>query len=676
MIHYGGDYNPEQWDESVWPEDARRMREAGVTTVSLGIFAWARIQPDEDTFDFGWLDRILDLLHEHGIAVDLATATASPPPWATSSYPGILPQDENGATYWPGSRQAYRPTSPDYRRLAARLVTAIAERYHDHPAIVLWHVNNEYACHLHHDYSDDAAAAFRVWLERKYGSIDELNRRWGTFFWSQRYASFAEIVPPRKAPYSHNPAGLLDFRRFTSDALLELYTMERDILRASGATQPITTNFMGAFPPLDYWKWAAEVDVVSDDNYFDPADPESFRTAAFTRDLMRSLKPGVPWLLMEQATGAVSWRPSNAVKAPEQMAALSMQAVGRGADGVLFFQWRQSRRGSEKFHSAMLPQAGVGTRTWREVVELGRVLGELPELSVESSTDGTAGGSAGGSAGGPTGSGARIALVLDWENWWAIGNPDHPVVLDLLELVQRWYSALHRQNLAVDLVLPTADLATYDLVLLAHSYLLTDAAAENLTAFVERGGRLLVTAFSDVVDEDDAFREGGFQVGLREVLGVTVLEFAGIGAAGAEVAGAPFGVLRGELLAEELGVLVDPSDERPVEVLGRYSSGPAAGTPALTSRRTGTGTAHYLATIPDDAGMLALTAWLAEQSGIAPVLQTGSPWVEAARRGDVLTVINHGQDPVDVAVSGTDLVTGHPVDTVHLAPYAWTLLRT
>jgi beta-galactosidase len=323
----------------------------------------------------------------------------------------------------------------------------------------------------------------------------------------------------------------------------------------------------------------------------------------------------------------------------------------------------------------MLPQAGVETRTWREVVELGRVLGALPGLSAESASVPT-GGSAGGSAAGPTGSGARIALVLDWENWWAIGNPDHPVVLDLLELVQRWYSALHRQNLAVDLVLPTADLAAYDLVLLAHSYLLTDAAAENLTAFVERGGRLLVTAFSDVVDEDDAFREGGFQVGLREVLGVSVLEFAGLGAAGAEVAGAPFGVLRGELLAEEVGVLVDPSDERPVEVLGRYSSGPAAGTPALTARRTGTGTAHYLATIPDDAGMLALTAWLAGQSGVSPVLQTGSPWVEAARRGDVLTVINHGQDPVDVAVSGTDLVTGHPVDSVHLAPYAWALLRT
>ncbi|QHC58847.1 beta-galactosidase [Rathayibacter sp. VKM Ac-2760] len=660
MIHYGGDYNPEQWDESVWPEDARRMREAGVTTVSLGIFAWARIQPDEDTFDFDWLDRVLDLLHEHGIAVDLATATASPPPWATTAYPGILPQDENGATYWPGSRQAYRPTSPDYRRLAARLVTAIAERYHDHPAVVLWHVNNEYACHLHHDYSDDAAAAFRVWLERKYGSIDALNRRWGTFFWSQRYGSFAEIVPPRKAPYSHNPAGLLDFRRFTSDALLELYTMERDILRASGATQPITTNFMGAFPPLDYWKWAAEVDVVSDDNYLDPADPESFRGAAFTRDLMRSLKPGVPWLLMEQATAAVSWRPSNVPKAPGQLAALSMQAVGRGADGVLFFQWRQSQRGSEKFHSAMLPQAGVETRTWREVVELGSTLGALPDFS-------------------STGSGARVALVLDWENWWAIGNPDHPVVLDLLELVQRWYSALHRQSIAVDLVLPTADLAGYDLVLLAHSYLLTEAAARNLTAFVERGGHLLVTAFSDLVDEDDAFRDGGFQVGLREVLGTAVVEFTGVPAGGAITVDTPFGSLRGELLAEELAVLAAPDDaaggDRPVEVLARYASGRLAGSPALTSRRTGAGTASHLATIPDDEGMLRVTRWATERAGVEPVLRTPSEWVEAARRGDVLTVINHGTDAVDVAVRGTDLVSGEAVESVRLEQYDWVLIR-
>ena len=167
-----------------------------------------------------------------------------------------------------------------------------------HPAVVLWHVNNEYGCHLHYDYSDSARDAFRLWLHRRYSTIDALNHAWGTDFWSQRYTAFEQILPPRKAPYSINPTSVLDFKRFTSDTLLELYVMERDIVRASGATQPITTNFMGAFPPADYWKWAAEVDVISDDNYPDPNDPESFRGAAFARELMRGLKPGVPWILL------------------------------------------------------------------------------------------------------------------------------------------------------------------------------------------------------------------------------------------------------------------------------------------------------------------------------------------------------------------------------------------
>jgi beta-galactosidase len=672
-MQYGGDYNPEQWTPDVWREDARLMREAGVTLVSLGIFAWARIQPAEDVWDWEWLDTVLDLLHEHGVAVDLATATASPPAWASVAYPAMLPQNEEGATYWPGSRQHYSPSSPDYRRLASELVRRMVERYAEHPAIVLWHVNNEYGCHLHYEYSDNARDAFRLWLENRYGTIETLNERWGTAFWSQSFGSFAEIFPPRLAPYSQNPAGMVDWKRFTSDTLLDLYIMEREILRAGGAKQPISTNFMGLFPAADYWKWAKELDVIADDNYADPNDPLSFRGAAFTRDLMRSLKPDVPWILMEQATAAVNWRPSNAPKAPGQMAALSAQAIGHGADGIMFFQWRQSRRGSEKFHSAMLPQAGTETRSWREVVEFGRVLGELPALPAGDSR-------------------ARVALVVDWENWWALSNPDHPVVLDYSQLVQRWYAALHAQHVSIDIVHPESDLSGYALVVAPQLYLLADAGATNLSRFVRDGGHLLVSAFSDVVDENDGFREGGFQVGLTGVLGIQVLEFGALvaprsrasgdsagerGSAGAghrgpgqnyaDVAG-PFGTVRGEYLAEELVV-------RDAEIVAEFSSGRTAGLPALTTRSSGAGRGHYLATIPDDDGMAAVVGWALDQAGVAPILPRLGEWIEVARRGNVVTLINHGLEPETVAIDGTDVLTGAAVSSVTLPSFGWTLIR-
>ena len=665
-MHYGADYNPEQWPEEIWPEDVARMREAGVTMVSLGIFSWARIQPAEGEFDFGWLDRVLDLLHEGGIAVDLATATASPPPWASARYPELLAQDENGATYWPGSRQHFAPSSPVYRRLAAELVTAIAERYAGHPAIVLWHVNNEYGCHLATDYSDAARDAFRLWLRARYETVDALNDAWGTMFWAQRYSSFDEVFPPRKAPYSHNPGQLLDYRRFTNDMLLECYLMERDIIRAAGATQPITTNFMGAFKPADYAQWAQHVDVISDDAYPDPNDPFSFRAAAFQRDLMRSLKPGVPWLLMEQATNALNWRPSNAPKAPGQMAALSMQAIGRGADGILFFQWRQSRAGAEKFHSAMLPQAGAETRTWREAVALGETLAALPELPAPLED-------------------ARVALVLDWQNWWATEAPDHPVVLDYLAIVRRWYDALHARHVMVDIVPPSGVDERHALAIAPALYLLTEGDAARLSAWVEAGGHLLTGPFSDIVDEHDRFREGGYLTQWRDLLGVDLEDFGALVApdAAAHEPGereAPLalasGTVTGTLLAEELRV-------RDAEVEALFTAGRRAGDPALTVRRAGAGSARYLATIPDAAGALLLVDHMLAAAGLAEptdpelraLLDGLPPTVEVAQRGDVLTIINHGGEPVDVAVPGVDLVTGDGVGRRRLAPFDVVMAR-
>jgi beta-galactosidase len=651
------------------------MREDGVTMVRVGTFAWAKIQPEEGVFEWEWLDRVIDLLHDNGIRVSMATATASPPPWATTAYPEMLPQDENGSTLWHGSRQAFAPSSPVYRRLARELVTALVERYADHPAVGMWVANNEYGCHLNYDYSDNAAIAFRLWLQDTYGSLDALNAAWGTMFWSQRYTEWDQIVPMRKAPYSLNPGGLLDFKRFTSDMLLDLFVMERDIIKASGATQPVTTNFMGFFPPADYWKWAPHLDLITDDNYADPNDPTTFRGSAFTRDLMRSLKKDVPWVLMEQAPNDVNWRPTNAPKAPGQMKALSIQAVARGADGINFFQWRQSRRGSERFHSGMLPHAGTNTRTWREIADLGATLQALPDL-------------------GSTRSGARVAIVVDWETRWALDAPDHPGEIDYGALIPRWHAALHRQQILVDFVHPAEDLSGYDLVIAPHLYLVDDDAAANLTDFVTRGGHLLVAAFSDVVDEHDAFREGGFQVSLRDALGITVEEFGALvppaSAAGGTSAGDTTGsavssggpgenhadidlegrVVRGEFFAEQLQIL-DPS----VAIVARFSAGRLTGEPALTTKRTGGGRAHYLATIPDDDGLRAVTAWAAREAGVRPVIDATSEMIEASRRGEITTIINYDRVAQTVVVAGSVLETGEAVTSVTLEPFGYIMLK-
>jgi len=659
-IWYGGDYNPEQWPTDIWDEDVRLMNRAGVSLATVGVFSWARLEPRPGEYDFAWLDEVLDLLHAHGVRVDLATATASPPPWLALRYPETLPVTEEGVRMSVGSRQQYCPSSPVYRERAGELVRRLVERYADHPALELWHVNNEYGCHISHCYCDVSAAAFRDWLRAKYGRIEELNRVWGTAFWSQRYDSFDEVSPPRAAPTFRNPTQLLDFDRFSNDELLACYRSEVAIIRA-GSTVPVTTNFMGFFKAVDYWAWAREVDVVSDDTYPDPADPDSPAYAAMVRDLMRSLGDGAPWLLMEQAPSAVNWRRRNAAKSPGQMRAWSYQCVARGADGILFFQWRQSAVGSEKFHSGLVPHGGTDTRVWREVEQLGR---ELAALSARTGDAAIAG----------TRVPASVAIALDWDSWWAIEQPASPTEVSYVQTLFAWHSALTSLGLTVDFVRADADLSGYRLVVVPAHFTATDRQVRNLAAVAETG-TLVVGFGTAITDENLHVRLGGY-LGepLRRALGVWVEEFAPPAAPDLSNLGAgapPELALDGEVFGGPAAgrVWAEYVRVEDAETVATFAEGSLSGWPAVTRRGTGGGAGWYVATLPDPGALRRLAERLVRDAGLdLPAPAARGDRVETVRRGGYVFVINHGDREAEILLDGTDALTGAPARGLTLAP--------
>jgi beta-galactosidase len=661
-IWYGGDYNPEQWSEDVWPEDIQLMKRGKITLATVGVFSWAKFEPREGVYDFDWFDRVLDGLHAGGMRIDLATATASPPPWLTSAYPEVLPVDQNGIRLHPGSRQQYCPSSPVYRAHAARLVRALADRYGDHPGLELWHVNNEYGCHVHHCYCDVSALAFRSWLRAKYGDIPSLNEAWGTAFWSQRYGTFDEIFPPRAAPTFKNPTQLLDFDRFSSDELLECYRGEVAILRAATPHVPITTNFMGFFKAVDYWKWAAEVDIVSDDSYPDPADPDSAEYASMVSDLMRSLGGGAPWILMEQAPSAVNWRARNAAKAPGQMRAWSYQALARGADGILFFQWRQSAAGAEKFHSGLVPHSGTDTRAWREVEQLGTELellsqGPLPIVGERVP--------------------ARVGIVFNWDSWWAIEQPASPTTLSYLNAVFAWHREFTARSITVDFVQPTQDLSGYDLVVVPSLFCATDAQLVALDAFARSGGVLVVTYQTGITDENLRIRLGGYLGVLQTTLGLWIEEFAppaGPDLSNAGDAAAPPLRITGDVVGGESSATLWSEFVRLTGAtnLAEFSDGPLAGWPAVTRNAVGAGSGWYVATQPHEGGMSKLVDALLDDAGVAGIAVTSDPnntrGVQAVVRGELTFIVNHGDQDATVAIAGTDVLSGMPSAGLVLSP--------
>jgi beta-galactosidase len=640
-LAYGGDYNPEQWPEEVWEQDVVLMRRAGVTLVSVGIFSWGMLEPQPGEFEFGWLDKVLGLLHDAGIAVDLGTPTAAPPPWFLHQHPEARPATRDGLLLGGGSRQTYCPSSPAYASAAAGITRQLAERYGSHPAVVLWHVNNEYGAPVGECYCETSAAAFRDWLRERYGDLDTLNDHWGAAFWSQRYGQWDEIDAPRTSATAVNPAQRLDFARFSSDALLACFRRERDILHTLSPGIPVTTNFMATnCKSVDYWRWAAEVDVISNDNYLTAEATDSYLGLAMSADMSRSLAGGGPWLLMEHSTSAVSWQPRNIAKRPGEMRRNSLTHVARGADGVLFFQWRASRFGVEKHHSAMLPQGGTGTRVWREVAGLGAEIASLGSLR--------------GTVVEPD-----IALLWDWQSWWAQELDWRPTVdLGYLERVRAWHEASTRAGLTADFAHPeAADLSRYRVVIAPALYLTTERAAANLRRYVEGGGTLVVSCFSGIVDANDRVYPGPYPGALRDVLGLTVEEWLPLRAGD-----------RVGLTWDEPGIAQPAADAWTEAVIlagakpvAWYASGPAAGGPAITRYDLGEGRAWYVSARTDAPTTAAVFAAACASAGLNPPAAPVQPgaWprdLEIVRRTDgqrrFFMLINHGDTAAAVRLAG------------------------
>ena len=631
-LYYGADYNPEQWDREVWEEDVKLMKEAGVNVVSIGIFSWALLERSDNVWDFGWLDDVCDLMHKNGISIDMGTATASPPPWLSTAHPEILPTFKDGTISSPGSRNHYRITSPVFRKYALRLVQKLADRYGSHPGLIAWHVNNELGTP---DYSDDAAAAFRIWLEKKYKHIDKLNEAWGTAFWSQRYNDYNEILPPRVGNTFINPTQQLDWARYTSDTLSDYLDDETAILRKATPNIPVTTNFMlaGQTKSMDVANW--KVDFVSNDHYRMPGRELDADELSFSASLTSAVAGFNPWWLMEHSTSAVNWQSVNTRKMAGQLIRDSLTHVAHGADAVCFFQWRQSRSGAEKYHSSMIPHAGPNSRLFKDVVQLGQDLKTLAEIR------------------GSRKQLASVAIVWDWESWVASEQDGHPsTLIDYFREAREWWVALMDLGIRVDVITAQHDLSPYKLVVAPILYLVQDSVKSNIAKFVKAGGHFVTTYFSGIVDENDHVRLGGYPGAFTDLLGIRIEEWA-------------------PLLPNESVMLDDGSvgtiwtDDidltSDVHVLRKYASGELEGKPAVTLKSHGNGSAAYVSTRLNVDGLKSLLPELLQNSAV----ESGLPkslrsTIELAVRTDGKTEwefwINRTDKEVDVSNAPGQLV--------------------
>ena len=645
---YGGDYNPNQWPREVWQQDMAYFKDAHINSATINVFSWAKIQPAEDTYYFDELDEIVEMLSKEGYDIVLATSTGAMPAWLYKKYPEVARTDYFGRHHKFGQRHNHCPNSLVFQKYAKALVEQLAKRYAHNPHVTCWHISNEYGGEC---YCENCEKAFRVWLKKKYGTIEAVNKAWNMEFWGHTVYDWDEIVLPNALGDGMENgtdtafAGLsVDYRRFMSDSMLENYKMERDVVRRYNPDTIITTNLMGTYKFLDYFKWAKEMDIVSWDNYPSYNTPWSF--TAMSHDLMRGLKDA-PFMLLEQTPSQQNWQPYNSLKKPGQMRAQSIQTMAHGADTVQFFQLRRSVGGCEKFHGAVIGHVGHNnTRVFREVKQLGEELQRLGTATLGSVNQ------------------ADVGIIFDWDNYWALDYTSGPTEdLKYVDQIHHYYKFFYHNNISVNMIPVDADFSKYKIVVAPVLYMVKAGMKEALTKFVENGGILITTFMSGLVDESDNVHLGGYPGPLRELAGVWVEEIDALAPEQTNTITFTDGTRM------TCNLLCDLMHLEGAQMLASYDENFYAGMPAITKNQYGKGFTYYIGTNMDQEGIDKVLKMATHQADIHPVVDEPTALEVVCRKTADSThyyIFNFKETDIVIPeqfVGFTDLLTGKKVES-------------
>ncbi|MFK3936145.1 beta-galactosidase [Alkalihalobacillus sp. NPDC078783] len=670
---HGGDYNPDQWLHmpEIIEEDYRLMKLANTNTFSLNIFGWSAIERSEGEFDFGWLDDIMDRLGEEGSHVILATPSGARPAWMSQTYPEVLRVEKNRVRNLHGLRHNHCFTSPVYREKVRIMNEKLAERYASHPALIMWHISNEYGGECHCDLCQDA---FRTWLKKKYNNdLEQLNQAWWTGFWSHRFNDWSQVESP--APHGESMVhGMnLDWRRFVSDQTIDFFKQEIVPLRAVDASIPVTTNFMGNYPHMrpflgiDYNKFASEMDVVTWDAY-PPWHIEGQTTTklasdvGFVHDLYRSLKDGQPFLIMENTPSLVNWHDINKRKEDGVHALSAIQSVAHGADSILYFQWRQGRGASEKFHGAVVDHSGhEHTRVFQEVSKLGAELDQIKPIAGTSIKP-------------------EVAVIFDWENHWAIDDAQalNNVNKKYSEQCQAHYHSFWKQGIPTDIITMDKDFSTYKVLVGPMLYMIRPGVAERIEAFVRAGGTFIATYWSGIVDENDLCFLGGFPGPLKNLLGVWAEEIDSL-YPNHDI------VLKNNSQTYKVTDYCERIHAVDADVLARFESGGYDQRPAVTVNKVENGRAYYIASSNEQRFYDDFYQELAKELSLYRVLNTEIPeGVSVQKRTDGQTdyvfIMNFTEQQQTLQLPLEETYTNMLTDknehsTLIVEPYQYTILK-